>query len=619
MESEFACMTSCSSSTNAGKDMPVHLLPTQYRAAVALEQALGDPAQPANTLSSRRIMALDETESFPEDAVALLHAMGLPKAYVPRALGGEFESSETALALGRVISRRDMTVSVSYSTLLWSALAWIGGDGRQRQEVAEWVVMQGRFPCLAYSEAGHGADLLANELTARRTPEGDYILNGEKWPINRATRSGFLVLLARTDGAHSQRNHTLFIVDKAGLPDQAYYHLPKVKTHGLRGCDISGIGFRDCPVPASARVGLEGHGLELALKGFQLTRTFCTSLSLGVGDSALRLVADFAADRRIYGTTVDRLPHARDVLANAYLSQLMAEAVAIVSARGLHLHPGRFSTWSSVAKVGVTHLVDQATHQLATVFGARHYLREQHGEGMFQKLLRDGAIVAVFDGSSVVCLDSLATLLPLLVRNRRRGIHAQAQRADAVALFDLRQSLPPLSFDRFELSGRGRDPVMECLPGLVGQLRDLRPDPVCDADTLAALCASAARLSAQLAELDAQVLEEAAIGQRNSARQFGFAQRYVELHAAVSALGLWLHNRTTLGDFFQAGQWVLAALQRSTSALQYGALPPALAHALHAQLDLQRSQGLMFSLLHWPLAPAGSLECPSPFFEGTTP
>ena len=588
-------------------------LPPQYRAAVALEQALGDPGHPDNTLSWHRAVAQDEAEEFPEAALALLQALGLPSTYVPQALGGEFTSSETFIALGRVLARRDMTVAVSASTLLWSVLAWIGGDPDQRRAVANWV-RQGRFPCLAYSEAGHGADLAANEVTARRLPEGDYLLDGEKWPINRATRSDVVVLLARTDPSHSLRNHTLFLVDKATLPVDGVDHLPKVKTHGLRGCDISGVRFRSCPLPDSARVGQEGHGLELALKGFQLTRTFCTALSLGVGDSALRLASEFAAGRRLYGASVDQLPHAQDVLANAYVSQLMAECVAIVAARGLHGHPSQFATWSSVAKVQVTQLVDHATHQLATVLGARHYLREGHGEGMFQKFLRDGAIVSVFDGSSAVCLDSLATLLPALVRGRARG---QAQPVDTQALFDLGRPLPPLAFDRLDLSGRGRDAVLESLPALLDALRNLRADAICQDATVQALRTAAEAVGDALAALDAQVLGEpgAPTGRRNSARRFAQARRYANLHTAVSALGLWLHNRASLGEFFQAGLWLQAVLERGGSShFQCGDLEPALAVAMHAQLDRQRRERHMFSLLAWPLAEAGRVESRHPVF-----
>src|SRR5690606_5923172 len=109
---------------------------------------------------------LDEQDAFPEAEVSFLLGHGLPEAYVPAHLGGTFTSSETFLALGRVLARRNMTLAVSYSTMLWSMLGWIGGSSSQQQKIAHWVMKQGLFPCLAYSEANHGADLTANELTA---------------------------------------------------------------------------------------------------------------------------------------------------------------------------------------------------------------------------------------------------------------------------------------------------------------------------------------------------------------------------------------------------------------------------------------------------------------------
>ncbi|MEI6780397.1 MAG: acyl-CoA dehydrogenase family protein [Verrucomicrobiota bacterium] len=268
-------------------------IPAQYGDAVRLEQLLGDPGNPENLLSFCQAMAWDEQEQFPQAAISRLHQLGLHHFYVPKSLGGRFELCESFIALGRTLARRNMSVVVSHSTMLWTMLAWMGADSDQQRGVARAVLRNGEFPCLAYSEESHGADLLANETTAQADEHGRYWVRGEKWPVNRATRSQWVVLLARTDAASHFRNHSLFIFDKARLDAREYHHLPGTRTHGLRGCDISGIRFQDCRLPQDARIGREGEGIELALKGFQITRTFCTALSLGVGDSALRMVVDF--------------------------------------------------------------------------------------------------------------------------------------------------------------------------------------------------------------------------------------------------------------------------------------------------------------------------------------
>lgn len=572
---------------------------------------LGDPDSPGNLLSFRNAVALDEADAFPEEAISRLLNLGMHDHYVPEQLGGRFRSSETFIALGRVLARRNMSVAVSCSTMLWSVLAWAGGTREQQLRIAEWVLQAGEFPCLAYSEPEHGADLAANELVARKNGNGGYSLTGEKWPINRATRSGFLVLLARTDAQPHLRNHSLFIVNKRYLDCGSYYYLPRVKTHGLRGCDISGIGFRDCGIPANALIGAEGAGLELALKGFQITRTFCTALSLGVGDSALRLVTDFAVKRKLYGTQISDFPHTRSVLANAYLSQLIGECASIVAARGLHLYPRQYSSWSSIAKVQVTHLVDHACQQLSAILGARYYLRERHHEGMFQKLLRDGAIVSVFDGSSIVCLDSLATLLPGMARARRQA----RQETDYAPLYDLRLPLPALPFEQLDLFGRGRDAVTESLPHLIERLKSTSADAFTSIETLQQLRSEALALQADLIALEEEVLANPPErGARNTAAQFARAERFCALHSAIACLGIWLFNGNSLGSFFAEGRWLAAALaRRGDPNFRTGSLSTEHADLLAAQLLQQFNAQQMFSLLPWRLAERNAAEAPGDF------
>ena len=578
-------------------------LPVAYPQACALESALGDPANAGNRLSFQAAMQADEAEAFPDAAIDHLHRLGLQRAFVPARLGGEFRRSEDFIALGRVLARRDMNVAVSYSTLLWSVVAWIGGDARQQRRVADWILRHGHFPALAYSEPEHGADLLANQLRAVADDHGNYSLLGEKWPINRATRSQFLMLLARTDAGSHPRSQSMFIVDKSRLPAGRFQHLPRVPTHGLRGCDISGIRFDHCPLPKESLAGQPGHGLELALKGFQVTRSFCSALSLGVADSGLRITLAFARQRRLYGQRVLDLPHAADVLAGAYASLLMSECAAIVAARALHWHPGQFSTWSSVVKVQVSRACDDAMQQLAQVLGARHFMREGPAEGMFQKFMRDGAIVSVFDGSNTVCLDSLATFLPEIAKTSRSALPAD----DVRRLFDLRQPVPELDYGGLCLFGRGHDAVMQSLPVLRQQLAELpaqTPGPVAEINALAD------RLALAWEGLRTDIAHE--FGQRqsrHSARRFALAERFCALHTALACLGLWLHNRDHLGRFFAEGVWLAVVLERRGEAVHaVGRTRPEWTAVLCQRLEAQFDRGDMFSVLRWPVAAAGQAE-----------
>jgi hypothetical protein len=94
---------------------------------------------------------------------------------------------------------------------------------------------------------------------------------------------------------------------------------------------------------------------------------------------------------------------------------------------------------------------ERAIRDCAVVLGARHYLRD----GPFQKLLRDSAVVSLFDGSTAVALDSIGVQLLRL--------EARAAPRDEVlrALFAISAPLPPLDGTRFELLNNGRDDVLQ--------------------------------------------------------------------------------------------------------------------------------------------------------------
>ena len=575
------------------------------RVAEALEAWLGDPETDTNTMSVVRSLALDEQDALPEEAIDLVRSFGFHRWFVPQRLGGDLRTAEELLMLARVIARRDMTVAVSESTQLWMMLVWIGGDRDQQARAAETVLRGGVVPCLAYSEPGHGADLAANEFLAAPSGDGGYRLSGQKWPINRANTSTHVVLLGATGGEDvpANRRQSLFLVDRSRVASGQITGMDRVPTHGLHGCDISGVSFEDAEVDASTRLGTEGEGLELALRGLLVTRTFCTGLSLGAGDTLLRSVGDFLSRRELYGGRSTEIPYVAESLANAYLSLLIAECESLVAMRGLHLYADEFSVWANFAKVQVARLVDTNSKVLARVLGARYYMRASEHVGVFQKMLRDSGVVSVFDGSEPVCLDSIAVQLATMVRARRRP-----RDDDWSLLYDLRVELPAFDPARVNVFGRGRDAVFASLPALVARLDELSPDADCDEEQLATL----RELGRGLQEEVDDLFERAgavrpqpvslSVGPTTSAKTTSphlirLAEEACGLHAKVSSLGLWLFNRDHLTTFFAGGVWLQAALaRRSVHQYDVGDLDPAVARDLAEQMHRQRTRNEYFSV-----------------------
>lgn len=522
------------------------------------EQLLGAPQDPLGVFPHDRCVALDDREEFPEAICAALDAAGLPRAYVPEQYGGGLARYDEVLAVMRTLARRDLTVAIAHGkTYLGAVSAWVGAGPEQAAALAAQV-LDGTVVAWGLTEREHGSDLLAGEVTAVPTA-GGYTLHGEKWLINNATRADLVCTLARTDPAGGPRGYSLLLVDKRRLPrgPGGYRTLPKVRTHGIRGADISGIAFDGAQVPADAVVGAPGAGLEIVLKSLQLTRTLCASLSLGAGDHALRIALHFAAGRRLYGRTVADLPQARHTLGEALGDHLAAEAAAIVTSRAIHTATSELMIGSAVVKYLVPTLVGEVIARLRGLLGARAFLSDVFAGGMFQKVERDHRIVGLFDGSTVVNLHALVHQFPVLARSYRRG---SADEAAVAAAATLTTPLPPLDPGRLSLAAKQGCGLVQSLPAWVAGGGGLPP-------AVAALAAevvtAAGRLHEELALHRPAPLAVPAVA-------FARAQRYAACYAAAAALRLWAHNHAWAAAtadprtvaLWDEGLWLQACLHR---------------------------------------------------------
>lgn len=536
----------------------------QYDLAEALEKDLGNPSNPDAIMSFKRVIEVDENESFPHSEINWLYNWGLQNYYVPVNYGGKFTSFEEFVAFVRVLCRRDQTIGIAFTTLFWSFLTWLGGTEEQKSKLSDYIQQEQGAMCLGYSEKEHGSDLVGGDLTAIKVANG-YIFNGEKWPINRATISGIAYILAKTDMAGGPKSLTLFMVEKKELDPEKSYNLPKVLTHGVRASDISGIGFKECFVPDSMRIGNEGDGLELALKGFQITRTLCSAFSLGAADTALRTTLKFALNRLVYKKRVFDLPQPRKTLVDAFLDILICDCETIASARGFHVIPEQFSVWASVTKYFVPTQLETMINNVSVVLGSRFYLREEYEYGIFQKVLRDNAIISMFDGSTVVNLHALILQLRSLTkyRTQRKPITMTAIASRLETIFTLTESLPPFEPKKLQLFGRGCDDPLQGLEITLEKLVLLRDDQNLNLAVLEQIMALSNMLLEELNAHDELILRSKfEFGHDQSPELFEMAKKYCHLHAGACCLHMWVYNRMNLGSFFADGEWLILSLHR---------------------------------------------------------
>jgi hypothetical protein len=415
-----------------------------------------------------------------------------------------------------------------------------------------------------------------------------------------------MVVLARTDPRPGPRSLSLLLVEKPRISTAAFRHVPRVRTLGIRGADISGIVFDHAELPAEALIGAAGTGLETVLRVIQLTRLLCAGFSLGVGDTALRCTLDFVFERRLYGGSAFDIPTVRWPLVHAFADLMLAEGAAIAGARLAHVAPEQLSVAAAVVKFFVPTTVEALIHDVGVVLGARCYLRDDHWHGIFQKVARDAAVVSFFDGSTAVNLQALGLQLRGLAAG---AIDRQPPAAQVEGLFRLTEAVLPLRTDRLALSARGHDLVVQSLRHSAERLKRLG-DAGVSCDVAIALARQTSHLLEEVGGLLAAVTRleaEQGIQLGRSVGLFALARRYCSIFVAAACLGLWLHNRESLEPCLRGGEWLVVCLSRTVPA----ALEPLDDHvtgAARAMETLFRRRRL-FSIVPFQLA--GDINDPS--------
>ncbi len=521
-----------------------------FTVAQALDRLLGDERQDSSVWSLADALAADRSAHFPDAIVQALHDFGLPRHYIPLQHGGQFESAMSLFAIAQVLARRDLSLTVHISPMIWSVVVWQSGTLVQQRAMASHL-LKGCYPALAYSERQQGADLLNNKtviepIHGEEATAPSWRLTGEKWPINRATLGhSWIVLTTHHDSAQHPGRQTLLWLDRSQTSPDHWRPLERVLTHGLKACDISGIAFSDLPVDLSQVVGQVGQGLVHALCGLQFTRTACAPLASGALDGLLRCAVSYLSTRQLYQQPALRIPVIAHELVQVARLLLLQESTQWIAARALHVYPERFCTWSLLVKVLAARCLESGGQLLKAMMGARFYMASAHDHAPFEKLLRDSQVISVFDGSSAVCLDGLAVQFEGLWDRHLQAV--PLTELQARSLFAMDDQLPDLNWSAFRACGRHSDPVLDAWPvlksGLLIHDQEAGNRSIAE-QVIESIQTRFDQIGCALAHRQAcPPIRQPGVGHKScDMNLLVLTQQYIELHAKLCVIGAWAFN-----------------------------------------------------------------------------
>jgi acyl-CoA dehydrogenase len=169
-------------------------------------------------------------------------------------------------------------------------------DERQRAAYLEPYVAGKTISAMGISEPGAGSDAAGIQTRAVRDGD-DWVLNGRKIWISRASEADFTIVMAVTDREKRARGGmSAFLVDK-GTP--GFNVLRRIPMIG--GVYTYEIALEDCRVEGWKLLGAEGGGFGPMQTRLGTRRIQMASWATGAAQRALDMLIEYAPQRKTFG------------------------------------------------------------------------------------------------------------------------------------------------------------------------------------------------------------------------------------------------------------------------------------------------------------------------------
>lgn len=239
----------------------------------------------------------DADRIFPVDALRAGAALGFAGVYVGEKHGGSNLSRADAAVIFEELAAGCVSTAAYIS--IHNMASWmIDSFGAEKQR-ARWLpklMTMEHFASYCLTEPGSGSDAAALATAARRDGD-DYVLNGSKAFISGGSRSDIYVCMVRT-GDDSPGGISCLVVEK-DTPGLSFGK--QERKLGWNSQPTAAVIFEDCRVPVANRIGAEGDGFKIAMKGLDGGRVNISACSLGGARACLDASKAYMLERKQFG------------------------------------------------------------------------------------------------------------------------------------------------------------------------------------------------------------------------------------------------------------------------------------------------------------------------------
>uniref|UniRef100_A0A670JSH5 Acyl-CoA dehydrogenase family member 8 n=1 Tax=Podarcis muralis TaxID=64176 RepID=A0A670JSH5_PODMU len=328
----------------------------------------------------------DEKEIFPVETVRKAAQLGFGGIYVQPDVGGSGLSRLDTSIIFEALSTGCVSTTAYIS--IHNMCNWMidtFGTEEQRHKFCPSLCSMEKLSSYCLTEPGSGSDA-ASLLTSARKKGDTYILNGSKAFISGGGDTDLYVVMCRTGGP-GPKGISCLILEK-GTPGLSFGK--KEKKMGWNSQPTRAVIFEDCAVPVANRLGEEGTGFNIAMKGLNGGRINIASCSLGAAHASVLLARDHLNVRKQFG----------ELLASNQMATRLVAAPLMVRNAAQALQEGREDAVAlcSMAKLFATDECFAICNQALQMHGGYGYLKDY----AVQQFVRDIRVHQILEGTNEV-------------------------------------------------------------------------------------------------------------------------------------------------------------------------------------------------------------------------
>lgn len=331
---------------------------------------------------------------FPLGVIKQAGALGFCGMYMPEDVGGMGLSRlDAAIVFEELANACPSTTAYMtiHNMVGWMLASWAGPSVR-----AHWgplLASGDKLGSYCLTEPGAGSDAAAIQARAELV-DGHYCINGAKAFISGAGATDLLVVMARTGSAGS-RGISAFAVP-ADLPGISYGR--KEEKMGWNSQPTRSISFDDVRVPADHRLGEEGEGFTIAMRGLDGGRINIATCSIGAAQAALNTAQCYMGERRQFGRKLADFQHLQFKLADMLTELVSARQMVRLAATKLDLRAPNASIYCAMAKRLATDIGFKVCNEALQIHGGNGYIREYP----LERYLRDVRVHQILEGTNEI-------------------------------------------------------------------------------------------------------------------------------------------------------------------------------------------------------------------------